>query len=94
MGGAFPGSYPPAMRAGALVQALMIAALAGVVLARVGIVLPGWTSVAKRVIWLVVALMTVALVLNLITPSGGERAVWGPVALLMLLSSLVVALRS
>ena len=39
-------------------------------------------------------LMAVALVLNLITPSGGERAVWAPVALVLLLSSLVVALRS
>lgn len=33
-------------------------------------------------------------VLNVITPSEGERAVWAPVAALMLTSSLVVAITS
>lgn len=94
MGGAFPGSYPPAMRAGAVVQALLIASLAAIVLARAGIALPSWSATSRKLVWLVVALMTVALVLNLITPSGGERAVWAPVALVLLLSSLVVALKS
>jgi hypothetical protein len=94
MGAAFPGRYPPAMRAGALLAALMIASLAAVVLACAGVVLPGWSTASRKAIWLVVALMAVALVLNLITPSGGERAVWAPVALVLVLSSLVVALRS
>jgi hypothetical protein len=31
-------------------------------------------------------------VLNLITPSPGERAIWAPVAVLLLLSSLAVAI--
>jgi hypothetical protein len=32
-------------------------------------------------------------VLNLITPSAGERALWAPVLLLLLASSLVVAIK-
>jgi hypothetical protein len=33
----------------------------------------------------------VGLVLNLITPSAGERAIWAPVVLILLISSTVVA---
>jgi hypothetical protein len=40
----------------------------------------------------VVAISAIALVLNLITPSAGERKRWAPIALAMLASSLVVAL--
>jgi hypothetical protein len=94
MGGALPDRYPPAMRVAAVVQAFMIASLAAIVLARAGVALPIWSAASRKLVWPVVALMAVALVLNLITPSGGERAVWAPVALVLLLSSLVVALRS
>jgi hypothetical protein len=40
----------------------------------------------------VVAVAAASLVLNLITPSAGERAIWAPVALLLLTSSTVVAI--
>ena len=92
MGGAFPGRFPPAMRVAAVVQAFLLALLAGVVLARAGLALPGWASVATWLIWFVVAFAVVATILNLITPSAGERRLWAPVALVMLASSLTVAL--
>ncbi len=93
MGGAFPGQFPPAMRVAAVVQAALLFGMAVVVLARAGLVLPG---LAKRrwLIWVVVAFAMLSLILNLITPSAGERAIWAPVALLMLVSSLMVARRS
>lgn len=47
---------------------------------------------AGWLIWVVVAVAVVSLILNLITPSASERRIWVPVALVMLLSSLVVAL--
>ncbi len=40
MGGAFPGQFPPELRVAAVVQAVLLAGLALVVLARVGIALP------------------------------------------------------
>jgi hypothetical protein len=92
MGGAFPGRFPPAMRVAAVGQAFLLALLAGVVLARAGLALPGWASVATWLIWFVVAFAVVATILNLITPSAGERRLWAPVALVMLASSLTVAL--
>lgn len=92
MGGASPGQFPPSLRIAALVQAVLLVLLALVVLARADIILPGWSRASRRLIWLVVAFTALSLILNWITPSAGERALWAPVAFLMLLSSGVVAL--
>lgn len=92
MGGRFPGRFPALMRVAAEVQALILALLAGVVLARAGLALETWASLASWLIWVVVAFSGVSLVMNSITPSKGERRIWVPVAIVMLSSSLVVAL--
>ena len=91
MGGAYPGQFPPELRVAAVVQAGILAGLALVVLARAGIALPTWSRASRWLIWLVVAFSALSLVLNLITPSAGERLIWAPVALIMLVSSITVA---
>ena len=91
MGGAFPGQYPPALRIAALIQAALLAGMAAVVLARAGLVLSGWGRVSRWLVWIVVAFAALSFVLNLITPSAGERAIWAPIAFLLLLSSAMVA---
>jgi hypothetical protein len=93
MGGAFPGQLPPALRIAALIQALLLVGLAAVVMVRAGLILKGWSQVARRLVWVVVSFAAVSLVVNLITPSAGERAIWAPVALLLLLSSTIVAVK-
>ena len=40
-------------------------------------------------VWVVVAFSAMSLVLNSITPSAGERAIWAPVALLLASSAAV-----
>ncbi len=92
MGGRFPGRFPTPMRLAALVQAVFLGALAVIVLSRAGIALPSVSEALPWLIWLTVSFSAVSLVLNVITPSPGERRVWVPVAVVMLLSSLVVAL--
>jgi len=92
MAGRYPGTFPPRLRAVAVVQAALLAFLAITVLSDAGVALP---SIARSVPWLIwapVAFSAVSLVLNAITPSAGERRIWVPVALLMLGSSLAVAL--
>ena len=91
MGGAFPGQFPPELRVAAVVQAVILAGLALVVLARAGIILPKWSRTSRWLVWIVVAFSGLSLVLNTITPSARERAIWAPVALIMLTSSLIVA---
>jgi hypothetical protein len=91
MGGAFPGQFPPPLRIAALVQAVILIALAGVVLARAGVALPRWSRASRRWIWVVVAFSGLSLLLNLITPSAGERMIWAPVGFVLLVCSLVMA---
>lgn len=91
MGGAFPGQFPPEMRVAAVVQAVILALLSLVVLARAGITLPKWSHTSRWLIWVVAAFSTISLILNTITPSAGERAIWAPVALIMLICSVIVA---
>jgi len=89
MGGRFPGRFPQPMRVAAVVQAAVIALLAAVVLARAGLA-PG--PMASWAIWVVVGFSGLSLAMNAISPSAGERRIWVPVAVVMLASSLVVAL--
>ena len=91
MGGAYPGQFPPAMRVGALVQAGILLGFAGIVLARAGIALRTWERVSRWMIWVVVGFAALSQVLNLITPSAGERMLWAPVAFVLLVCSLLVA---
>jgi hypothetical protein len=93
MGGAFPGQFPPALRVTALVQAALLAGMALIVLARAGLILPGWQRSSRWLIWFVVGFAALSLFLNLITPSAGERAIWAPVAFVLLLTCAIVAFR-
>jgi hypothetical protein len=91
MGGAYPGQFPPEMRVAALIQAGILLGFAGIVLARAGIALRTWERVARWMVWVVVGFSALSLALNLITPSAGERILWAPVALVLLVCSLLVA---
>ena len=91
MGGAFPGQFPPELRIAAIIQAVLLAGLAAVILARAGLTLPSWSRASRWLAWVVVAFSVVSFILNLITPSAGERAIWAPTAFLLLISSLAVA---
>jgi cell shape-determining protein MreD len=91
MGGAYPGQFPPELRVAAVVQAVILALLALIVLARAGVALPGWSRMARWAIWFVVAFSVLSLILNSITPSIRERAIWAPVALVMVICSVTVA---
>lgn len=92
MGGAFPGRFPPRMRVAAVVQAIVLGVFGLIVLSAVGIVAPGIVDTLPWLPWVPVAFSAVSLGLNAISPSAGERRIWVPVALLMLVLSLVVAM--
>jgi len=92
MGGAFPERFPPTLRVAAVVQAAVIALLALIVLSAAGLALPSVVREVPLSVWLPVAFSAVSLALNAASRSAGERRVWVPVALVMLASSLAVAL--
>lgn len=93
MGGRFPGAFPPRFRVAAVVQAVVLALLAIIVLSAAGIAAAGLVEAIPWLVWVPVAFSAVSLVLNAISPSAGERRIWVPVALVLLATSLVVAVQ-
>lgn len=91
MGGAFPGQLPPRMRAVAVLSAALLSVFGAIVAARAGLALPRWRRAAQRLIWVVVAYTLVGVVLNAVTPSARERALWLPITVVLAGCALVVA---
>jgi hypothetical protein len=94
MGGQNVGRLPPRLRLAVAFQAFMLLGLAAVVLARVGLAFPGLTGPSRGLVWVAVIVSGVSLAANLVTKSKWERRIWAPAALIMLVSSLLVALKS
>jgi hypothetical protein len=93
-GGQRPGPLPAAQRGVAVVSALLLLAAAGVVGSRAGLWDARPRPWAARGTWGVVAYLAVGVVLNALTPSAAERALWLPVTLAMGISAWVVARRA
>ena len=92
MGGRFPGKLPPKMRLAALFQIVILFMIALIVLIRSGVVVNQFYDVSKTAIWFVVFFFVTGSILNILTPSKRERAIWGPVNILLLILSVLVAL--
>ena len=92
MGGRYPGRLPAVMRVAALVQAAVLAALAAVVLDAAGLVGLGWTTDIEWLPFVPVVVAALSLVLNASSRSEPERRTWTPVAIVLLVSSLAVAI--
>lgn len=91
MGGKFPGRYPRSMRFACLIQIAILILVASIVMSRSGLWLADRSSFADIGIWFVVAFSAVATLLNLITRSVWERRIWAPVSILMLATSVIIA---
>lgn len=92
MGGAYPGRYPTRMRAVAVVQAILLGGLAVMVLSAAGLLLPDLVETSPWLAWVPVVVSALAVVLNAASRSAGERRIWVPVAVALLVTSLIVAL--
>ncbi len=92
MGGRYPGRFPTQLRIGALVRAALLSFLALIVLSRAGVGFPVLDPVSGWMVWIAVAISLLSLILNLITRSKWERRLWAPVALVLVVCSLLVAL--
>lgn len=92
VGGRFPGKLPPKMRLAALAQLLILLLFAAVVLARSGLALEGLHSFSRVAIWFVAGFFVLGSIANLTTPSKGERLLWGPVNVALLIAAIFIAL--
>ena len=92
MGGRYPGRLPAVMRLAALVQAVVLAVLAAIVLDAAGLLGLDWTAQTEWLPFVPVAVSALSLVLNASSRSEPERRTWTPVAIVLLVSSLAVAI--
>ena len=91
LGGRFDGALPGTWRPLALVQAGVLVLMALAVLTRGGALDLGWPS---WTFWLTLALTGLTTLANAASRSPQERALWTPVAALMLALALVIAWRT
>jgi len=93
-GGQHPGVLPARLRVSSAVATLVWAAVALAVARRAG--WPVWAPLPDAwlpvVVWVIVGLGLVAMLLNAITRSRIERALWLPTSVLLFGATLVVAL--
>ncbi|MEQ9167529.1 MAG: hypothetical protein RLO12_14825 [Fulvivirga sp.] len=91
MGGKYPGKYPPKMRIVAVLNMLILAFIAAVVLSEANLMFHQLNVISGIGIWVVVVFFAIGTIMNTITPSKIER-IWAPVALVQLIMSLIVAI--
>ena len=91
MGGKFPGRFSPMLRISAIVQMLLLAFAALIMLTRAGLILDEYFDLSKSAVWFVVALCVVSAILNTITTSKKERILWSPVTIILAVCAVVVA---
>jgi hypothetical protein len=93
-GGQAPGRLPRQFRISSAVAAVVWAGVALVIARHGGI--PVWAPLPDAglpvAIWVIAGLLAIAVVLNAITRSRVERAIWLPTTVLMLAATLTVAL--
>ncbi len=91
MGGKYPDRLPVRLRFVAAFSAVLLAVFALVVEVRAGVIGAPWQALSRNLIWVVVAYCALGTLANAITPSKWERVLWLPVVLVLLITSLRVA---
>lgn len=92
MGGRARGVLNGVWRWVPVLSILILLAFIAIVAARSGLALPGLCEWSNSLIWVVVVYSALGCVANAATPSARERRLWLPVVVLLLGSSLIVAL--
>ena len=92
MGGKFPGRFPPSMRVAALIQIGLLVGMALIVLAHVGVAFSAFYEISKSLIWVVVVICAVSAIMNIITPSKKERALWAPITIMLFFCVTILAI--
>ncbi|WMW79304.1 hypothetical protein RF679_11660 [Undibacterium cyanobacteriorum] len=94
LGGKWRGALPARVRLIPVISIFIIAFFVGIALARAGVAMQAWSEWSQKGIWIVVAYCALGVVANSATPSKRERRLWVPVLVVLLSSSLYLALQT
>lgn len=92
LGGRWRGRLPLAVRLIPLLSVVLLVCFCAVVLARANVALPQYQQLSQTLMWFVVGYCALGSIANVATPSKRESKLWLPVVLMMLASSVVVAI--
>lgn len=92
LGGKFPGRLPGKIRILAMVQFVIILFFASIVASRAGLAFAGMANFSRIGGWVVFGFFILGSLANLSSPSKKEQMIMGPLNIVALISSLVVAL--
>jgi hypothetical protein len=92
MGGRYPGKLPQKIRLMAIIQILVLAFFAVIVLTRTGIIFEPFFKASRVAIWFIAGFFVLGSIANISSPSVKEKRLWGPVNILMLVLSILIAL--
>jgi len=92
MGGRYPGKWPLKLRVFGIAQILILLFIELIVLIRAGMLLPGYYQISRLASCFIVGFFFLSFGLNVSTSSKGERLLWAPTSLLLLVASLVIAI--
>jgi hypothetical protein len=93
LGGKFPGKLPAKMRVAAFIQIWILALFTVIVVSKSGIAFEGLYGISRIAIWVVFSFFILGSILNLSSPSKKERAVMGPLNVIALICTLMVAIK-
>jgi len=92
MGGYYPGRFSWKLRLLAIIQGILLTIFAFIVLDKANLLRLEYFSIPSIAIWFVVAFSILTSILNFITKSIKEKKLWFPVSILLLITSLIVAI--
>jgi len=92
LGGKFPGKLPPKIRLAAIFQIIILVIFVITVASKSGIAFLSFYNLVKIAIWAVFAFFILGSLLNFSSPSKKERLVMGPLNLVALICTFIVAI--
>lgn len=92
LGGKYPGRLPNKLRIAAVFQILILFIFTMTVVSKSGIAFEAFYTMARIGIWVVFAFFIMGTILNLSSPSNKEKIVMGPLNIIALICSFMVAI--
>lgn len=92
MAGKFKGKLPVKVKFVVLIQIFVLILFAFIVVAKTQLAFQQCQNFGRIGIWFIVGFFVLGSILNLSTPSKKERNLWGPVNVVLLIISVIIAL--
>lgn len=92
MGGKYPGKLPVKMRVASFVQIIVIALFTFFIVSKSGMLFESFYDISRVGIWFVVVFFVFGSFVNLFSPSKKEKVIMGPLNIIALICSFIVAI--